>query len=401
MYLPVVSLLLAVYLAYLLTGIVREDDLCGKIRNKDLIAGAKAVLAAAACFLAASVAGLELGAKGVLVEPFLGYSYYAALAANAVIGLAAGVVLWKTEVWPAGDAKLFALVCAALPLLIPYAWWSPRALFLTLLVNIFTPAAVVYFVQMSDDQLDRLLSGGARAAWAKLSGKAAGLLREPGKIGLFLFTMLLFSFVGVWNSAQTGVFKINDALFFVLLLALGGRIGGYLHKAGPKFVLLCLAAAAVCAALSPAFMGLGKLVLYSLVKSVQFTVFRGVLFMVAERHQATAGTYRIALAELRPGMIVSEEYLEQLRGSAPEFMEGWSPDKYRDGLTAEQAAGLAGFLKNKDKGSGEELAIPVFRVRPFAFWIALGTALTAALSGRNILMMAQYWLALAWRAVTA
>ena len=402
MYLPLVSLLLTVYLAFLLARIVREDDLCGKIRNREILSGAKAVLAAAACFLAASVAGLEFGLKGELVEPFLNYSYYAALLGNAVIGFVAGVVLWKTGVWPAGDAKLYALVCAALPLLMPYAGLAPRVLFLILLVNIFMPAAAAYFAQMSREQLALLAAGGAGGAWkefaARVSGAAAGLRKEPGKIGLFLFSMLLFSFAAAWNSSQTGALKINDSLFFVLLLALGDRVSGFVDKAGPRFVLAVLGAAAVGAALSPAFLGLGTIMTYSLTRSVQFSVFRWGLFLVADRHLASCGTDRIPLGELRPGMIVADEYLEQLKKTDPEFMDGWSQDKYRDGLTAEQVAQLAGFLSGKRQDSADQVAVPVFRVRPFAFWIALGTALTLALSGLNVLMTAKYWILRLWAA---
>lgn len=398
MYLPAVSLLLLAYLAFLLTGIVREDDLCGKIRNKELVAGAKAALAAAACYLAASVAGLEFGAKGGLVEPFLTYSYYAALLVNAAIGMTAGVVLWKTEVWPAGDAKLFTLACGALPLIIPYAPWSPWVLFLTLLVNIFTPAAAVYLVRMCRDQLRLLAADGLGQVWKKTLEQTSGVVekarKNPGMIGMFLFTMVLFSSISAWNAAQTGSLKINDSLFFILLLAFGGKVSAYLAKAGARVILLCAAALAACAALSPAFLGLTQIVLCGLTRSVQFMVFRGVLYMVADMHLASCGTYRISLGELRPGMIVSGEYVEQLKEAYPAFADGWIPDKYRDGLTNDQVDRLSAFLKNKGQDESEEMGIPVFRVKPFAFWIVLGIALTIALSGRNILVASGHWLSL-------
>ena len=54
---------------------------------------------------------------------------------------AAGVILWYAEVWPAGDAKFFMLVSAALPLADPYLRGFPNYLFLNLLINIFVAAA--------------------------------------------------------------------------------------------------------------------------------------------------------------------------------------------------------------------------------------------------------------------
>lgn len=377
--------------------------MCGKIRNKELVSGAKAVFAAACCFLAVSVAVIALGVKGDFFEPCFSYSYYAALFENAAVGFAAGVILWKIGVWPAGDAKLYALVSAALPLIIPYAWWSPGTLFLTLLVNIFLPAAAVYLVQMSWEQLEPLFTGDAGSGSGKIfdraAGAAAGFRRDPGKLGLFLLMALLFCFVGAWNSAQTEAFKINDSLFFVLMLAFSGRVGGYVARIGPRFTLVCFGATAICAALFPGFLGLTQLVLYGLVKSAQFTVFRWLLYMVADRHLASCGTYWVCPGGLRPGMIVSEKYLEQLKEAEPDFMDGWLLDKCRDGLTGDQISRLEGFLKNKSKDSKDEPGIPVFRVKPFAFWIALGAALTAALSGRHVLMVARFWLSWLWRVI--
>ncbi|HBB65834.1 MAG: hypothetical protein A2X28_00365 [Elusimicrobia bacterium GWA2_56_46] len=395
MYLPVVSLLLLAYLAFLLTGIVREDILCGKIKNQELISGAKAVLAAVCCFLAVSVAAIEFRLKGVYFEPCFGYPYYMALLENAAAGLAAGVVLWKAGVWPAGDAKLYALVCAAVPIMIPYAGWSPAFLFLSLLVNIFLPAAAVYLIQMSREQFGLIFSESAGLARKKifdgLSAAAAGLWANPGGIVLFLFTMLVFSFVGAWNSAQTGAFRINDKLFFVLLLAFGGRAGEYAEKAGVRIMLLSFGAIAVCAALFPGFLGLTRIVMYGLVKSAQFMAFRWLLYMVADRHLSSCGTYRVSLEQLAPGMVVSGEYMEQLRRAEPGFLEECGFDKYRDGLTAGQVGRLHLLLKNKSRDSRDEVGVPVFRVKPFAFWIGMGGALTVALSGNHVLMAAQLW----------
>ncbi|MDA8132215.1 MAG: hypothetical protein M0011_11990 [Elusimicrobia bacterium] len=400
MYLPIVSLLLTLYLTVLLLRVVREDDLCGKIRNRSLARGGAAVLAAAAVMLSVSVAGTRYGLHGPFWEPFFVYRYYLVLLENAALGLLAGIILWKTAVWPAGDAKLFALLCAALPMVISYASWAPVALVLSLLVNIFVPPAAVYFAQMSREQLGLLFSDGTIKAfgksWAAARAAAAGLAREPGRLVTFSFSALLFSFVSAWNSAHTGGFQVNSNILFILMFALGGRVGWLAGKAGPRALLAGLLLLAVASRLNPETLSLARLVLYGFVMSMEFMLFRGVLYAVADRHLALSGTRRVCLDSLTPGMIISEEYLQQLREAEPELAEKYGFDRYRDGLTAEQLEGLKEYVRSKAADSKDDVGVPVFHVRPFAFWIVAGLAVTAALSGGNVLLLAKIALRRLW-----
>ncbi|MDA8242886.1 MAG: hypothetical protein M0025_02060 [Elusimicrobia bacterium] len=400
MYLPIVSLLLTLYLTVLLLGVVREDDLCGKIRNKSLLRGGLAVLAAAAVLLAVSVAGIRYGLHGLFWEPFFVYRYYLVLLENAALGLLAGVILWKTAVWPAGDAKLFALLCAALPVVISYASWTPVALVMSLLVNIFVPPAAVYFWQMAREQLGQLFSEGTIRAfgrgWAGARAAAAGLAKEPGRLVTFSFSALLFSFVSAWNGVNRGGFQVNSNILFILMFAFGGRAGALAEKAGPKVLLGGLLALAVASRLDPGTLSLAKLMLYGFAMSLQFMVFRGVLYAVADRHLKLSGTRRVCLDSLAPGMIISEEYLRQLHEAEPELAEKYGFDRYRDGLTPEQLAGLKEYVRSRPADSPDDVGVPVFHVRPFAFWIGAGLAVTAALSGGNVLLLAKLGLARLW-----
>ena len=82
-----------------------------------------------------------MGERGV-VSSYLNWNFYLSWCAHLFWAALAGVLLWYTEIWPAGDAKFFILVCAWLPLINPLLKNFPGYLFLSVLVNIFVAAAL-------------------------------------------------------------------------------------------------------------------------------------------------------------------------------------------------------------------------------------------------------------------
>lgn len=104
-----------------------------KIRNRALLAG----LAAAALGYAA-LAFWTWRAEG----RFFVQAYYADAARSVAAAWAAGLGLWLLRMWPAGDAKLFMMLAAFLPLLSPESPLLPWRAPLAVLMNVFIPAAL-------------------------------------------------------------------------------------------------------------------------------------------------------------------------------------------------------------------------------------------------------------------
>ena len=68
-------------------------------------------------------------------------------AGHAAVSAALALGLWLLRIWPAGDAKLFLILAAALPLAAP-ARVRPSALLpVALLTNVFVPAAAVFLLR--------------------------------------------------------------------------------------------------------------------------------------------------------------------------------------------------------------------------------------------------------------
>lgn len=134
-----------------------------KIAHGDLLLGA--ALAAGAYALLAS--NSLLGAAGKS-EVYHHGAFFVDLASHFALSVLAALGLWKARIWPAGDAKLFLLLAAILPLLPREPDFEGGRLFLSALINVFLPACVFVFLQV------------ARYAWHTRLKHSAGFLRQLG-----------------------------------------------------------------------------------------------------------------------------------------------------------------------------------------------------------------------------
>lgn len=113
-----------------------------KIRHRLMLWGTLAVFAAYVALAGISIAGQQ----GWLKE-FLLPAYYRVAASHTILCVVAALALWRLGVWPAGDAKLFALIGALYPLLDLGGALRYERVFLSALINTFIPAAAVLFLR--------------------------------------------------------------------------------------------------------------------------------------------------------------------------------------------------------------------------------------------------------------
>lgn len=106
-----------------------------RIRHRYLVAWS----AFTAAGYAAVLAGTLLGAG---VSP----AWWKALAWHAGASVGAAAVLWSLRVWPAGDVKLYVLLCALAPLLRLPGYFRGGTEWLETLINTFVPAAAFLFL---------------------------------------------------------------------------------------------------------------------------------------------------------------------------------------------------------------------------------------------------------------
>lgn len=123
-------------LAWLQIG--RGDWLHQKIRNSYLRYWSRLILPAYAVLLA----GTALGRHGFL-EQFLQWEYYGDLLFYLLLSAASAGVLWRLNVWPAGDAKLFLFLALFYPLMDLPASFRGGLRFLEVLINAFLLSSAV------------------------------------------------------------------------------------------------------------------------------------------------------------------------------------------------------------------------------------------------------------------
>lgn len=115
-----------------------------KIPHRELRTGAGLVFCA---YLLLAV-DTALGVAG-RAAAYLTWNFYGDLLLHLTLTAAATVGLWRVRVWPAGDAKLFFLLGALAPLLTREPNFLAGRYFLAALINVFLPACLFVFADVS------------------------------------------------------------------------------------------------------------------------------------------------------------------------------------------------------------------------------------------------------------
>jgi len=126
------SIVFVIFVGILAVFVLRDDIRHKKIRNRLIVNG-----------LLGGVALFSVGLLTGTVE----WWYFREVLMNASLSFLVAFVFWQFSLWPAGDAKLFALFSLLLPL--HYYWRSYLPFFpaLALLVNIFVVAYAVLILR--------------------------------------------------------------------------------------------------------------------------------------------------------------------------------------------------------------------------------------------------------------
>ena len=372
-------LFLAAFTAWAV-AVVGKDLATRKIPNASIKTGLQLLAAALLVFGAYT----WLGYYG-RVQSFLNLNFYWLLCLHLFWTILAGVLLWYAEIWPAGDAKFFILVSAALPLANPYLKNFPSFLFLSLLINIFVAAA---FWAVGS----HIASGFASASpsdffaemWRDVKNRLGSLAAGSGKLaaGAYVLNLgFLFLLQQVMSMEARGIlsrfFSRADLLFFFLFILWDK--GGEVFRSR-RWVIVT----AVCYLLY-FFLGyfLFRERLWLLLTAAVTNVIKFSLLLFAGRFMLEflmerKDTVCLTAAELEPGVVLTSKAAREFKAN-PVF-DGLFDDCFKDGLTAEQTDAVKDWLK---KLPVRDPKVETVRGRPFALWIFAGAALLLALD-RNI-----------------
>ncbi len=344
--------------------IAYEDFKTHKIRNVRILSGLAVCALGYAAFL-----GVRLWTGSGVPLDFFGRA-----AVHALLSVIIALSFWQTDIWPAGDAKLFILAAILLPLIDLHPPRFPHALFLVLLINIFIPCMLFTLLYIVFRYSRKWMEGTTSPGWLVLQwrdfiqAKVRALAPQDMKLLLgFLSLFLAGTAVRFVLLRASSYWLTLHALFYLLLYLYWDPLSSLMkNKMGTALIFLSAAYLALGAAFFPA--ALGAHLRYA------FGVYAGFggLFMLL-RVVLEAGTKAlegrvIDAAGVQAGMVPLDLKLD------PSFhWEDFGPLS-RDGLSAEQAEQLRAWAQPLPPAlrlitvSGDN--------RAFAGWIIGGTVLT-------------------------
>jgi len=389
----VVNAAAAAVFAWLGWTVSLEDGRTGLVKNSKIIIGLKAcALALAVLFIGSAINSIAprllrgvdslilfnlLKAVQAASNPALLFKFYPAYLLHAALTALAAVVLWKARFWPAGDAKFFIVMSLLLPLIRPNIKMFPAHLFLAELLNIFIPACFYFVVSLG------LRLGVSAAAAPKPFPEAkekaeAWFLKKwaeikPRKMNYLFLAVNFFVLFSVSQVARLRAHHYlaklvnSEVAVFVVLFLVWDRVYGFMMRKSSTAAFLVIMGG---------YLALGSVffperILGDILRGMSMVVRLGMLLMLLKAavnyYFSERETRRIPLEELRPGMILDGETTGDLKKD-PDFFRGNFGTAYCDGLTADQLEAIRFWGRAKTVG--------VCQTKPFAVWIALGSAAT-------------------------
>ncbi|MDD4931125.1 MAG: A24 family peptidase [Candidatus Colwellbacteria bacterium] len=297
---------------------------------------------------------------------------------NTAIAFVSGVILWKMSFWSAGDAKLFAVYAAILPLEAYMNGYVDQFPSFNLLVNLFFPLVLVLIIKAIWFAIKTWFPLIKNGSWKEeIKIKDIPMMALKGALALlklfgnFFFMYLIFMTVGqIVSFISHGTFKIDPFIMYFGILAIMGRFnaiqkkyklakfGVYSISAGYLTYLLILAQYAT----------LRKMIVMALVFMVAITVTRKILDIYIQKAEikevVVKSLVRGTMLHSSEMSAIKNELVENGRGE--EF--GWFEP---GGLKESQVLIIKEIFSDR-----EETIFRAYRTFPFAPFLSLSVIIT-------------------------
>jgi Flp pilus assembly protein protease CpaA len=370
-----------------------EDWRTRKIRNRLIVAGLLVCAAGLLLLLVNSLLGAGRLRFGPLGEYYLPLRFYPRLALHFVLSLAAGIGFWRYAIWPAGDAKFFALSALFAALIDPNLPGFPLLLFLILLINIFVPAGIVFALETIVNLVLRIprLRGVDWPKWRKAKAEMVVIrARElwPYRGDYLILAVNLFALFFALQTASSRVRPYmpepwGSLCVFVLMFVFWDGLVIVLRN---KRVGAAAFAGLSIAALVGVF-GLRLDVGRGFLAAVRMTFNFGMLLSVGRLVFAWIierdSLRELRVEDLKYGDILSDKTWERI--GAEKDLAGKMDERYVDGLSHGDTAALKAWLAGRAAADYN-----VYHTIPFALWIFLGTLLTLSYRGSVVAALAPH-----------
>ncbi|MBI5622576.1 MAG: hypothetical protein HY924_02225 [Elusimicrobia bacterium] len=325
---------------------------------------------------------------------YMPWRYYPKVLAHLVLCVSASFALWRFNVWPAGDAKLYILFGLFASLIDPNIPGFPLLLFMLILVNVFVPAGIFF----AAETLMRV-AGGLRNAAEIEWGKSAKALAERTAVRVkdawpfryhyaALTVNLLALFFGMMvlgsKFQKLSVGPFGQMLVFLALLVVWGRIMVFLQNRSIGWIALVALSAVLVGGTLMKHWSVWAWLASAVKMTISFGMFISFTRILFDWFIEWDSRRELDPEALKTGSVLSDETWSRLK-SEPGLSDKLG-DRYSDGLTAEEVEALKAWLAGQEAGSYK-----VYHTIPFAVWIFMGTLLTLYYRGSVLVLLAPYY----------
>ncbi len=323
------------------------------------------------------------------------FSYLGEVILNTSIALGIGFLMWFWNVWSAGDAKLFTLFSFLLPLKFyskTYLSYFPS---FALLLNIFIVALGIFLIILVFTFIHRTFIKKKETLTEeekinrKKEFKNNIFLLFKEILNLLVIFFVMVSFFGLFFKSIIGE---NLTYFFTVILGLEKWVllitflgvfvflMKFLQKIKKVFYI---AAVVLLIWFFYKWIGLNQspvLIMKPMLSVTAIIIFGGFTFRkMFDWYVKEKEIQKVKTGELKPGMRLTEETINTLKGKEGKLFEKSIGKIYSDGLNIEQIV----FLKKFAEEKGIKL-LEVYKPSPFAILIFIGLIVTILFRGSII-----------------
>ncbi len=341
----------------------------GKISNKVIFFGAVFAVALYAFLLLHNF---------LFVGKDSNVDYVLKMATNGSLSLAVGFFLWKFNFWSAGDAKLFAIYSAIMPLEAYSNGAVQNYLSFNLLINLFFPILIVLLLKavlfagkkvwqglkektLADDMKKRMTIKGL--------GKSALAIVKNFTDFVFMYISFswIFSFLGIFTG---GRLSLDPFLMFFLMLYLSSQLSKLKEKF--KFVNAIIYAIVPLDIVYLLIMRNFRTIKSILFFSAIFMILIGLTRHILRLYVEVGETQRVKVRDLKEGMVIYYDEISAIRNLAEERGQ---KDKFdflgQGGVKDDQIRIITQLFEGR-----EETIFRVYNSFPFAPFLSLSAILT-------------------------
>lgn len=380
---------------------IYDDFKCGKIRNKWIILGTSWGIGILFLFLiwhfiASPVTHFYY--SGILDYPSdydavvftISISYLWKSFVNIAVALIISFLMWRFDVWAAGDAKLFVVYSILLPM--TFYWKSFFSFFpsFVLMINIFIPifiylliGSVLYYLKFiysrfknksKKEILEKKQESKEEKRKKMLANAKNMLVIMIAFIGLFLIIKLFQTPIEKYTSFN--IFSIQVFIFAAVII-FSNPVIKFLVKPAVFRIVIITVIILTCYGLIYSYDSTLETIYRTLIMMTIFIIVLTIFRKMIDFHVLKTDVKEITIEDIKPRISLAEDIMEEIKKDK-KFYNEHIGRFYSGGLIPDQVEAVKKWIKNNKEKIG---TIKIYRPFPFVIWMFIGVIITLILKG--------------------